>query len=296
MKTSMCPPHASPTENATSSATPKAATLGWPAFNTFCASSNTAPSMQPFETEPAIFPDRVTTIFEPRGRGLEPHVSTTVARAISSLFAVQVFSSLRTSRTSLSPPPARPAVEVGQHPSKVVESLHVVHGEEVIAIRKRGRHAPGERLVEVAMAQQSRDPGQPGREDEGLEVFAARDRVREDHQHARVTLHRAADIAHKHERPPPQPRALVEQTHELAAGTDRVPGRPPQVDCARPRRAKPAGLAFGDTPRRLRKQALDLLGLLPRHRVEVLVAKQLLGGVAARGLRHGARFLLAVHL
>src|SRR5713101_8691047 len=127
MKTSMCPPHASPTENATSSATPKAATLGWPDFNTFCASSNTAPSMQPFETEPAIFPDRVTTIFEPRGRGLEPHVSTTVARAISSLFSVHVFSSLKTSRMRLSPTPGRPAVEAGQQPSEVIERLHVVH-------------------------------------------------------------------------------------------------------------------------------------------------------------------------
>ncbi len=35
MKTSMCPPQASPTEKARSSATPKAASLGSPDFKTF---------------------------------------------------------------------------------------------------------------------------------------------------------------------------------------------------------------------------------------------------------------------
>src|SRR5713226_3251763 len=106
------------------------------------------------------------------------------------------------------------AIEVGERLADASASAEIVYA---FAHRR-------ERLVEVAMAQQSRDPGEPGREHEGLEVFTARDCVREDHQHARVTLHRAADIAHEHERPPPQPRALVEQAHELAAGTDRVPG------------------------------------------------------------------------
>ena len=84
MKTSMWPPHASPTSKATSSATPNAAIFGLPLFSTFCASSNTAPSMQPLDTEPAILPERVTTIFEPSGLGLEPQVSITVAMATSS--------------------------------------------------------------------------------------------------------------------------------------------------------------------------------------------------------------------
>ena len=97
-KTSMCPPHARPTSNATSSATPKAASFGFPVLSTFWASSKTAPSMQPLETEPAILPDRVTTIFDPSGRGLEPHVSTTVASAISSPSRVHCSSSLKTSR------------------------------------------------------------------------------------------------------------------------------------------------------------------------------------------------------
>src|SRR5260370_5993956 len=162
MKTSMGPPQASPTENATSSATPKAATFGSRAFNTFCASSNTAPSMHPLETEPAIFPDRVTTIFEPRGRGLDPHVSTTVASAISSLSSVQVFSSLRTSRMSLAPPPCRPGAEAGQHLSEIVERLDVMNGQEVIAVRQRGDHTSSERLVAIR-SEQRVQPHQPGR-------------------------------------------------------------------------------------------------------------------------------------
>src|SRR5438309_2222133 len=98
----MWPPHASPTEKATSSVTPNAASLGLPAFNTFCASSNTAPSMHPFDTEPAILPDLVTAIFEPSGRGLDPHVSTTVASAISSPASLHAFNSSRTSRIATS--------------------------------------------------------------------------------------------------------------------------------------------------------------------------------------------------
>src|SRR5947209_18292120 len=94
------PQQARPTEKARSSVTPKAASLGLPAFNTFCASSNTAPSMHPFDTEPAILPDLVTAIFEPSGRGLDPHVSTTVASAISSPASVHALSSPSTSRIS----------------------------------------------------------------------------------------------------------------------------------------------------------------------------------------------------
>src|SRR2546430_10670782 len=100
MRSSMWPPHARPTSNATSSATPKAAILACPLFSTFSASSKTAPSMHPLETEPAILPERVTSILEPSGRGLEPHVSTTVATAISSPSRVHSLSSLNTSLTA----------------------------------------------------------------------------------------------------------------------------------------------------------------------------------------------------
>src|SRR6266851_4950607 len=363
MKTSMCPPHASPTENATSSATPKAATLGWPDFNTFCASSNTAPSMQPFDTEPAILPDLVTTIFEPRGRGLEPQVSTTVASATCSPASVQAFSSVRTSR--ISPLPSRRApVQTRQHSAQVVKRLHVVCGQEVIAVRKRRHHATRERLValgaeqriepdepvrrapevyelggqlsgvaaiptiadddhhgpvtehasrpaaieirkrvadasapaevmhsfahggegaiEVAMAQQPGDAREASREHEGFEILAARYGVRKDHEQARVALHRAAHVTDQDERPPAQPRPAPEQPHELAAGTNCVPGGSPQVDRARPRRTQASRAAFGHTPGRLLEQAPDLLGLLPGHRIEVLLAQKLLGAVSAR--------------
>src|ERR1700693_3656232 len=67
--------------------------------------------MHPFETEPAILPDRVTTIFEPSGRGLEPHVSTTVASAMSSPAFVHSLSASSTSRIttgSLFGDPVRP--------------------------------------------------------------------------------------------------------------------------------------------------------------------------------------------
>src|SRR5260370_4414878 len=142
------------------------------------------------------------------------------------------------------------------------------------------------------MAQQSRDAGEPGREYESLDVLAPTHCVREHHQDARIAFHRAADVAHEDDWPPAQPRALVEEAHELAAGTDRVPGRPAQIDSARPRRAKPARLAFLHPPWRLRQHAPDLLGLLPRHRVEVLVAPHLLGGAAARRPGPSARFIL----
>src|SRR5439155_15423890 len=79
------------------SATRKAAIFGVPDCRTYWASSYTAPSMQPLETEPAILPDRVTSIFEPSGLELEPQVSITVAMAISSPSRVHSLSSLRTS-------------------------------------------------------------------------------------------------------------------------------------------------------------------------------------------------------
>src|SRR5260370_26832894 len=108
--------------------------------------------MQPFDTEPAILPDRVTTILEPRGRGLEPQVSTTVASATCSPAFVQAFSSLRTSR--ISPlPSCRAPVETRQHPPEVVKRLHVMSCKEVIAVGKRGHHASRERLGTLAPQQ-----------------------------------------------------------------------------------------------------------------------------------------------
>src|SRR2546428_9838371 len=116
--------------------------------------------MQPFETEPAILPDRVTTIFEPSGRGLEPHVSTTVARAISSLSAVHDVSSLSTSRISPSPS-CGPSVEACEHPAEIVERIQVVRGQKVVAVRQRRRHTSRQRLVALRTEQRG-EPQQPG--------------------------------------------------------------------------------------------------------------------------------------
>src|SRR5207245_6736267 len=143
----MWPPHASPTEKATSSVTPNAASLGLPAFNTFCASSKTAPSMQPFDTEPAIFPERVTAILEPSGRGLDPHVSTTVARAISSPAALHSSSSASTSRMSVYLYARGAAAKSGEQATQVIQRLQVVGGQKVIRVGQRRGHASGERLV-----------------------------------------------------------------------------------------------------------------------------------------------------
>src|SRR5581483_4337825 len=357
--TSIWPPHASPTSNATSSATPNAAIFGVPFFRTFCASSNTAPSMQPLETEPAIFPDRVTTIFEPSGRGLEPHVSTTVASAISSPSLVHCSSSPNTSLIGSSPP----AVERREQPSQVLERAKVVRREEVVAVGQRGGHAARERLVslraqqrvepdqpvrgpvqvrelrrellriaavpavtddhdhgtvskdparpvpvevsqrvtdpgtaaevvhaladrversvQVAVAKQARDPGQPRRENERLEVLPARDRVGEDHEQARVALHRAAHVAKQDQRTPAHPGPPSEQRHDLPAGMDRLSRRAAKVEPSRARRAQSSRPALRDPPRSLLEQPAHLLRLLPRHVLEVLVAQQLLRAVTA---------------
>src|SRR6202035_2157579 len=102
--------------------------------------------MQPLETEPAILPERVTTIFEPSGRGLEPQGSTTGARAMSSLDCVHSLSSLRTSRMYLLLlPDARGApIQAREQAAQVVQRLQVVRGEKVVAMRQRGRHPTGE--------------------------------------------------------------------------------------------------------------------------------------------------------
>src|SRR5487761_202055 len=107
--------------------------------------------MQPLETEPAILPERVTTIFEPSGRGLEPHVSTTVARAMSSPACVHSFSSPRTSRTYLVllPHSLGAPIKARQQTAQVVQRLQVVRGKKIVAVRQRSGHAAGEWFVSL---------------------------------------------------------------------------------------------------------------------------------------------------
>src|SRR6188472_911998 len=66
----------------------------------FIAASATAPSIQPPDTEPAIFPDLVTAIWLPAGRGELPHVSVTVATATCSPAARQAAAARITSSVS----------------------------------------------------------------------------------------------------------------------------------------------------------------------------------------------------
>src|SRR5437899_2255633 len=87
---------------------------------------------------------------------------------------------------SMSEHAARPlAIEVAERGADARATAEVVHtlGDRV------------EHLVDVALAQQARDAREARREDERLEVLAARHRVRKDHQQPRVPLHRAADVA-----------------------------------------------------------------------------------------------------
>src|SRR5579884_996452 len=158
-KTSMCPPQARPTSKATSSATPYSTRRGRPAFSTSCATSKTAPSMQPLDTDPAIRPELLTSILEPRGLGLEPHVSTTAASATRSPSPRQVRYSWSTSLIPGSPPRRHPPVQIGQEPAQIVQRLDVVRGQEIVGVRQGGLHPARHRLVALR-AEQGVEPDQ----------------------------------------------------------------------------------------------------------------------------------------
>src|SRR5256885_13395014 len=95
-------------------------------------------------------PERVTAIREPSGRGLEPHVSTTVASAICSFDSFHARSSSRISRMFANLLIRGAATKPGQQPAQVVEGLHVVSGQEVVAVGQRCRHAARQRLGVLA--------------------------------------------------------------------------------------------------------------------------------------------------
>ena len=75
------PPHESPTSQACSLVTPKSKTRTVPSEIVSSASPITAPSIQPPETEPTNEPWSSTASWLPTGRGEDPHVPITVARA-----------------------------------------------------------------------------------------------------------------------------------------------------------------------------------------------------------------------
>ena len=77
------PPQASPTSQAISLVTPYSTSLDFPAAMASWPSLMTAPSTHPPETEPTIWPFAFRPKWLPTGRGDEPHVETTVAKAAS---------------------------------------------------------------------------------------------------------------------------------------------------------------------------------------------------------------------
>src|SRR5439155_25938810 len=257
--TSMWPPQASPTSNATSSATPKAAIFGSPDFSTFCASSNTAPSMHPFETEPAILPERVTAIREPSGRGLEPHVSTTVASAICSFASFHARSSSRISRMFANLLIRGAATKAGQQPAQVVEGLHIVSGQEVIAVRQRCRHAARQRLVALAADERvqpdeavrgAAQMAELGRQLSGVATIPA---VADDDHDRSVSEHAARPLAIEVDERGADARATAEVVHTLGDRVEHL------VDVALAQQARDA--------REARREDERLEVLAARHRV-----------------------------
>src|SRR5574337_100395 len=102
----MRPPQESPTRHAVSSATPNSSMRGAPVAITSEASSTTAPSTQPPDTEPRKLPSPSMTRWEPAGRGAEPQVSTTVAIATSRPSSRHASAAPRTSSSRVSMPNA----------------------------------------------------------------------------------------------------------------------------------------------------------------------------------------------
>src|SRR5258708_33491111 len=77
----MVPPQASPTAQASSLLTPNFKLRALPSLSAASASAMTEPSTHPPDTEPAKAPSSRTAIWLPAGRGAEPQVRVTVARA-----------------------------------------------------------------------------------------------------------------------------------------------------------------------------------------------------------------------
>src|SRR2546427_9657555 len=202
--------------------------------------------MQPLETDPAILPDRVTTILDPRGRGLEPQVSTTVASATSSPSRVHCSSSARTSRTFTCSTPRWSAAQAREQPPQIVKGLDVVGGEEVVAVRKGRRHSPSQGLVSVGSDQRV-EPDQPVRRAPEVDQLrgqlrwiAAIPPIADDDHHSPVAEDAPRPVAAQVPGRAPPPRAPP-----AVAGPPSPPGerarpsaaseRPPEPPPARPK-------------------------------------------------------------
>src|SRR5579859_4908953 len=182
--------------------------------------------MQPLETEPAIFPDLVTTIREPSGRGLDPHVSTTVATAISSPAVDHSFSSVRTSRICQSPRGPMP-IELAEQPAEVVERVQVMRGQKVVSQRERRGHAARERLVALGAEQWVQPDEAVGRTAQMHELCGQQRRVSAipaiaDHDHnSAVAQDATRPVAIERCKCLADTSAAAEIVHALADGVER---------------------------------------------------------------------------
>src|SRR5512141_686861 len=99
-----------------------------PSSLTWVASSYTAPSTQPPETDPTASPPAVTSMDAPGSRGADLKVLTTVARPAVSPFCQPGIMAARTSRTvDLQPSDRADHPERGQAPRPVGEARHGRH-------------------------------------------------------------------------------------------------------------------------------------------------------------------------
>src|SRR5438045_3989087 len=115
-KTSISPPHGSPTSHASSSAIPYETSLGRPLAKTSVAWVATSLSTHPPETDPASSPLSETASFDPSGRGADRRVATTVASATAFPSARQrsIASSTSRTRLSLAASPRAPSSAAGR--------------------------------------------------------------------------------------------------------------------------------------------------------------------------------------
>src|SRR5579863_6575261 len=169
----MVPPQDKPTFQSVSSATPNSSIFGSPLAITSSASVTTAPSTQPPETEPRNVPSSLMTRLDPAGRGADPQVSTTVARATPWPDFCQYSAALRMSSSRLSMGASfmrssrgsdQAAVmrrrRRGQCLDQPLDGTQIMHRTEFVNVRQH--HFDALRLgLEAAIAQQRIKPDQP---------------------------------------------------------------------------------------------------------------------------------------
>ena len=140
-------------------------------------------------------------------------------------------------------------------------------------VRHRPRHG-GECVVGPRRAELPRDSRQLRGEEERLDTVAAlRHGVGEVQEHARVALHRSADVAQQHERAAAHARRPPPELHHVAAGADAVGDRPSKID-SRAASSNPSPCpAFTRAPDETRQDGGRFGGFGARERGEILVGE-----------------------